>query len=390
MLLTGHSVCALAQSTEIPLDNGGTIVWLGGTFVERAQSYGLIELALTALASPEKPVPVFRNLGWSADTVFAESRGIFDSPEKGYERLLAHLEGLSPTTVFVAYGANESFAGPDGLPRFRDGLQRLLRNIEALGANPVLVTPHRHEQHPSPLPDVTANNRRLEQYGSEIAAIARQRHLPCFDLSKVITEKIIASPQTDNGIHLNVLGYRKVGDRIARAAFPSSSAARIIVERDESASSTGVSVSGLARSDKRVEFEAKIAHLPWFDTILSVRDLDPGNYAIRVGTRHLTEATAAELAKGIVLQSGPDVEQLETLRQLIVDKNRLYFLKWRPQNITYLTGFRKHEQGQNAKEVDELIPLIENLESRIDSMRHPVENEYSITRIGSVVNRRQK
>lgn len=53
------------------------------------------------------------------------------------------------------------------------------------------------------------------------------------------------------------------------------------------------------------------------------------------------------------------------LRQLISEKNQLYFHRYRPQNETYLRGFRKHEQGQNAKEISEFDSLIEQAESRI-------------------------
>ena len=52
-------------------------------------------------------------------------------------------------------------------------------------------------------------------------------------------------------------------------------------------------------------------------------------------------------------------DQMEALRELIVAKNRLFFYRWRPQNETYLHGFRKHEQGNNAKEVPEFDPLVE-------------------------------
>jgi lysophospholipase L1-like esterase len=59
-------------------------------------------------------------------------------------------------------------------------------------------------------------------------------------------------------------------------------------------------------------------------------------------------------------------ESLEPLRQAIRTKNELYFHRWRPQNETYLFGFRKHEQGKNAKEVAEFDPLVAAAEAEID------------------------
>ena len=49
---------------------------------------------------------------------------------------------------------------------------------------------------------------------------------------------------------------------------------------------------------------------------------------------------------------------LDPVRQVIQEKNELYFHRWRPQNETYLFGFRKHEQGKNGKEIAEFDPLV--------------------------------
>ena len=61
-------------------------------------------------------------------------------------------------------------------------------------------------------------------------------------------------------------------------------------------------------------------------------------------------------------------EPTEELLDLIREKNRLYFHRYRPQNETYLRGFRKHEQGQNAKEILEFDALIAQAESRIQAL----------------------
>lgn len=61
-------------------------------------------------------------------------------------------------------------------------------------------------------------------------------------------------------------------------------------------------------------------------------------------------------------------DSMEPLREAIVRKNQLYFYAWRPQNETYLTGFRKHEQGRNAKEVAEFNPLVAAVEAEIEQV----------------------
>lgn len=85
---------------------------------------------------------------------------------------------------------------------------------------------------------------------------------------------------------------------------------------------------------------------------------------------HLTPAgyrwSADKLAEALNLPAvRVDASQAEKLRQTIVTKNELYFHRWRPQNVTYLFGFRKHEQGKNAVEIPKFDPLIEAKEQEI-------------------------
>jgi glucose/arabinose dehydrogenase len=60
---------------------------------------------------------------------------------------------------------------------------------------------------------------------------------------------------------------------------------------------------------------------------------------------------------------------LEVLRSAILKKNELFFHRWRPENWTYLFGFRKHEQGQNGVEIPKFDPLIAEWDARIAKLR---------------------
>lgn len=59
----------------------------------------------------------------------------------------------------------------------------------------------------------------------------------------------------------------------------------------------------------------------------------------------------------------------EKIHPVVLRKNALYFQRYRPENITYLLGFRAYEQGQNAKEIEALDPKIAELEKQIDGLR---------------------
>ena len=58
-----------------------------------------------------------------------------------------------------------------------------------------------------------------------------------------------------------------------------------------------------------------------------------------------------------------------------------------PQNITYLFGFRKHEQGNNAVEIPRFDPLVAEQEQEIARLRKPVAHAYELVRAEGEVGR---
>ena len=109
--------------------------------------------------------------------------------------------------------------------------------------------------------------------------------------------------------------------------------------------------------------------------------LADGDYALKIAGQDVCRATAQQWAAGVTIAHGPDFAQAEELRQSIVKKNRLYFYRWRPQNETYLFGFRKHEQGQNAIEIPQFDPLVAAEEAQIHALAMPVSREFQLTRL---------
>lgn len=73
-------------------------------------------------------------------------------------------------------------------------------------------------------------------------------------------------------------------------------------------------------------------------------------------------------ATGNQLQSEP----ASLLRETIIAKNKLFFFRWRPANETYLRLFRKHEQGNNAKELPMFDPIIAERETEIETLKQAV------------------
>lgn len=80
------------------------------------------------------------------------------------------------------------------------------------------------------------------------------------------------------------------------------------------------------------------------------------------GFRRLGEAMLAAL--DVAPAAGASAHD-DKLRQLIAAKNAEYFNYWRPQNDTYILGYRKKEQGRNAVEIPQFLPLVEAKEKEI-------------------------
>lgn len=80
----------------------------------------------------------------------------------------------------------------------------------------------------------------------------------------------------------------------------------------------------------------------------------------QLGYRELADKLADSLV-GV----GETGQHSDELLGRISKKNDLFFHRYRPQNQTYLTLFRKHEQGNNAVELDQFAPLIEEADQAI-------------------------
>src|SRR2546421_11886829 len=112
----------------------------------------------------DKPI-TFRNLGWTGDTVWGEARAEFGTAADGYKHLVDHVRAEKPTVIIVGYGTNESFAGPDGLPKFTQQLKKLLDDLSTTKARFVLMSPMKMVKMPRPLPDPLKANENLKRYG---------------------------------------------------------------------------------------------------------------------------------------------------------------------------------------------------------------------------------
>jgi lysophospholipase L1-like esterase len=398
---------SLARAADPPpfaFKDGDRVMLIGDALIERDQAYGYLETLLT-IANPDKAI-LFRNLGWSGDTVFGDARAGFGKREDGFKHLKEHVFALKPTVIIVGYGMSDSFEGPAGLARFVEGLNTLLDVLVQTRARIVMLTPIAHENLGPPLPDPTAHNASLRDYCAAIRRVAESRGYLLVDLFNRPPNTEGARPPalTDDGIHLSERGYYAVATTIAAklgAGAPETENGLISLTGVVPTSSPIVKLENTRVTGDSARFDAIFRTLPRpaapstatsvrndrpyptepiFSRGLQVANLAPGRYRLSIDDTFVQGADAMSWKRGVEIAGGPEFAQVARLRSVINDKNQLYFYRWRPQNETYLFGFRKHEQGNNAREIPRFDPLVEAREKEIATLRKPRTHKYELVR----------
>lgn len=298
MLLMIRTTQAADPPTS-PFAQNERVVLAGGVFCERETEHGSIELA-HQLAFPERQM-VFRNLGWSGDNVYGESRAYFGPVEQGYHHLLEYTGQSKPTLIYCCYGLAESYAGMEKRKAFRTQYEKLLTDLSKITPRIVLVTPTPlvPKDFPAAGEALESHRKVLGQYVQTIRELAQAHQLPLVDLYHQGEAPELSSPMTIDGIHLTAAGYKWVAKQMVSQLGGKTESLQVLEKSDRS------------------------------------KVVQPLVDAIRL-------------------------------------KNELYFHRFRPQNETYLRGFRKHEQGQNAVEILEYEPLLKRQDDYLQQTRTAV------------------
>ncbi|MHB1422711.1 MAG: PVC-type heme-binding CxxCH protein [Gemmataceae bacterium] len=232
-------------AAKFEIKPGDHICIIGNTLADRMQHDGWLESMLQS-RFPKFEL-VIRNLGFSADELTVRLRsknfgsqdqwlsGKQPIPEpnrlttrKGLIENRLEYANTRADVVFAFFGYNESFAGADGLDKFKNDLEAFIKHTLAQKYNGksaprlVLFTPIAQEDLKNRnLPDGSANNKRLEMYTKAMLEVAQKNSVVCVDLFHPTREQYAKSdrPLTINGIHLNEHGNEVVARLIDAALF---------------------------------------------------------------------------------------------------------------------------------------------------------------------------
>ena len=211
-------------NTPITLNPGERIAIVGNTLADRMQHHSSLETLITE-KYPQHNLS-FRNLSAAGDEVVNRARSKdFGTPDEW-------LTKVQPNVVFAFFGYNESFAGPEGVAKFKQDLEDYVRNVRSKNyggdAPPrlVLFSPIANEQLPGTQFAVpAANNKNLALYAAAIAEVAGDKAGVTFvDLfapsQKLFAEAALAGrPLTINGIHLSEAGDAALAPEVFKSLF---------------------------------------------------------------------------------------------------------------------------------------------------------------------------
>ncbi|MGA1523329.1 MAG: GDSL-type esterase/lipase family protein [Planctomycetota bacterium] len=301
----------------LALRDGDSVALVGNAFFERAQRSGHLETALL-LAGGADSLRV-RNLGWSGDSVFGDARSYFGPPSEGRDRLQKAVAECAPQVVLLCYGSEVALT----VGRPWTGEPGAADRSAATFEDSVQVF--------------------VEGYGQLIDAVRKAA-------GDGLREIVLVTPPP----------FEQLG-----APLPDMSDAQARLEVVRRAILDLATARGVRGADLFTALSTPAG------TLVQGEEPRTSNGIHHTDAGYRRAAAALAQALGLALPSWWDGQgdMLEALRQVVVQKNRLFFHRWRPANETYLFLFRKHEQGQNAKEIPMFDPLIQEAEVKVEALR---------------------
>ena len=312
-LLAGVIFFEPLLAADVTLQDNDRVALIGNTFVERAQRFGHLETAML-IASPAKNLK-FRNLGWSGDSVFNDARSYFGPPKEGRDRLGKAIRELEPTVIFLCYGTGAAMS----VGRKWTDEKNLPKSENA-------------EQ-----PDLS-----LFQYGYEML-LKNIREAGGEKLREIV---LVTPPPLEN------LG----------TPLPNQ------IQNNKNLKVYSEAISKLAAKNG-FQVINLFGSMGWAERVASPALTENGVHYSDTGYQIVADHWIKQMGLTPRKETDQNRVAIQKLRSEVIEKNRLFFHRWRPANETYLFLFRKHEQGQNAKEIPMFDPLIEKREAAIEKLR---------------------
>ena len=388
--------CAAA---EFPIHDGERVVLLGDSITEQRLYTTVIE-AYTLARFPQWNLS-FRNIGWGGDTA-----------QGGLSRAARDLLPLKPSFVTIDFGMNDHGyrAYDEGIYKnYIDKQTQLVALLKGNGARVALVTPQPIEDK-RPDPDKDVRNESLRKMSDGLREIAGKEQVLFADQFDPYMAVMLKARQADpaavigggDAVHPGPVGHTIM----AWAILKSLGAPAAVSSAELTASGKLVAATGCQISPPKVEaggltFTRKDAALPMpvnpqAEPVtkliplladlsryeLKVTGLTSPKYQLLIDDKPAAVFSAQELAQGcnLTLSAGPITEQARQLWASVVEKNNLFFQRWREVQLYGPPEWVKSPAFEAArdKELARLDAQLAQLEAKINTLRQPLPHTFAL------------
>jgi len=382
-----------AATADFAIRDGDRVVLLGDSITEQRLYTTAIE-AYTLARFPQWKL-TFRNIGWSGDTAHG-----------GLERTPRDMLPLKPTFVTIDFGMNDHGYRAFDENIFKNYVAKqtgLVRLLKSHGARVALVTPQPIEERRSD-PDKDVRNLSLRKMSDGLRKVATDESVLFADQFDPYMAVMLKARQADPAVVIgggDSVHPGPVGQMIMAWAILKYLGAPAAVSSAELDGGTGkvVAAAGCQITDAKgaagvITFtrrdqslpmpvnpqgEAVTKLIPLLADLsryeLKVTGLTAPKYQLLVDGKPAATLTGEELSQGcnLTLTAGPITEQARQLWSLVVEKNNVFFRRWREVQLYGLPDWAKTPSFETAreKELARLDGQIEQLEAKINTARQP-------------------
>ena len=327
-------------AARIPLENGDHFVFLGDSITHQCLYTQYVEdFVFTRL--PSKRVH-FHNAGVGGDRA-----------ANALSRLEKDVASFKPKYVTILLGMNDGTYGAfkqDVFDTYQRDMATLLDRISASGAAAVLLTPTMHDARAARLasraqePRDTYYNGFLALMGMWLQEQAQVRGLGFADLHGPLCNLTLEQRRTDpswtmikDAVHPGPTGQVVMAATLITELFPRSSVSQVVVSKKNdqwSATAANGKVTGLEGGDS-VRFTLAANALPWVlppdaaegyklthaghklsNEKVSVRNLKPGTYELKIDGTPVGRWNDGQLAFGVELETNEKTPQYQQALQV--------------------------------------------------------------------------
>jgi len=399
--LVAAAVTALSPRparADFAIHDGDRVVLLGDSITEQRLYTTYLE-AYTLTRFPQWKL-TFRNIGWGGDTA-----------PGGLNRAERDMLPLKPTFVTIDFGMNDhgyKAFQEDIFKNYVDKQTQLVALLKQQPARVALVTPQPIEDK-RPDPDKDVRNQSLRKMSDGLRDVAAKEGVLFVDQFDPFMAVMLKARQADpnaligggDAVHPGPVGHTVMAWAILKGlgATASVSSAELDGAAGKLTAATGCEITHLQVADGVVRFTRKDAALPLpvdpaAEAVtklipllqdlsryeLKVTGLPAPKYQLLIDDQASATFTAQELAQGcnLTLTAGPVTAQARKVLSLVVEKNNLFFNRWRNVQLYASPEWAKTPAFESAR-AEQLLKLdreIASSEAKINEARQPLPHTF--------------